>query len=231
MYQYWGDSMKNPSLNIKNSYIKSVNWFALVGGALTLLLTVASMFVPWWQVTVGQTLATIGISPVSLSTNVMGYNLALPIVMVISLMFIALLVSAGIVLIIYSIMPTKPYSKRLLGFAYKKPLGTLIAFIVLMLLVTNTGTILGMMLGSSNLSGADLDVPWLGAKTLTLPSSMTQGTIRGIAISAELEWTFWLAVSVAALCVAARLYHKKFDILTTEDNIKQPSQSDGKSQD
>jgi hypothetical protein len=212
--------MKSPSLNIKNPYAKSINWFALGGGTLTLVLTVASMFVPWWKVTVGQTFATIGISPVSLSTNIMGYNVVLPIVMVISWMFIVLLVSAGIVLIIYSIMPTKPYSKRLLSFAYKKPLGTLIAFIVLMLLVTNTGTIIGMMVGSSNLSGADLDVPWLGAKTLTLPSSMTQGTIRGIAISAELEWTFWLAVSVAALCVAARLYHKKLDILTTEDNIK-----------
>jgi hypothetical protein len=215
--------MKSPSLNIKNPYTRSVNWFALAGGTLTLVLTVASMFVPWWHITIGQTLATIGISPVSLSTNIMGYSVALPIIMVISWIFIALLVSAGIVLIIYSIMPTKPYSKRLLGFAYKKPLGTLIAFIVLMLLVTNIGTILGMMIGSSNLAGADLNVPWLGAKTLALPSSMAQGTIGGIAISTELGWTFWLAVSVAALCVAARLYHKKLDILTTEDNIKQPS--------
>jgi hypothetical protein len=53
---------------------------------------------------------------------------------------------------------------------------------------------------------------------------MTQGAIRGIAISAEFEWTFWLAVAVAALCTASRLYHKKLDRPTTEENIKQPSQ-------
>jgi len=208
---------------IRNLNVKSVNWFALVGGVLTLVLTVASMFAPWWQITLGRTLATVGFSPVSLSTNIIGYSVALPIVQAISWMFIVLLISAGIVLIVYSIMPTKPYSKRLLGFAYKKPLGTLVAFVVLMLLLTNAGTILGMMAGSSNLSGADLNVPWIGAKTLHLPSSMAQGTILGIAISAEIEWTFWLAVTVASLCVAARLYHKKLDRSALDEKIKQPS--------
>ena len=201
--------MKNLGLDIGDLNVKSVNWFALFGGVLTLVLTVASMFVPWWQITVGRTLAKVSFSPVSLSTNVIGYNIAIPIIMTISWMFTVLLVSAGVVLIIYSIMPMKPYSKRLLGFAYKKPLGTLIAFIVLMLLLTNAGTMFGTMPRSSSLSGADLNVPWVGAKTLHLPSSMAQGTILGIAISAEIEWTFWLAVIVAGLCVAARLYHKK----------------------
>jgi hypothetical protein len=214
--------MKSPSLNTKKPHVKSVNWFALVGGALTLILTVASMFVPWWQVTVGQTLATVGISPVNLSTNIMGYNVAIPIIMTISWIFIVLFISAGIILIVYSVIPTKPYSKRLLNFAYKKPLGTLISFVVLMLLITNAGTIIGMMLASYGLSGANLNVPWVGTKTLQLPSSIAQGSIRGIAISAQLEWTFWLAVTVAALCVAARLYHRKLERPTADENIKQP---------
>jgi len=187
-----------------------VNWFALVGGTLTLVLTVASIFVPWWQITVGQTLATVSISPVSLSTIAMGYNVALPIITAIGWMFMVLLISAGIALTVYSIMPTKPYSKRLLGFAYKKPLGTFIGFVILMLLLTNAGTIVGMIAGP-NMAGADLNIPWNGPKTLHLPSSMAQGILLGIAISASLEWTFWLAVIVAALCVAARLYHKKLD--------------------
>ena len=187
-----------------------MNWFALVGGTLTLVLTVASIFVPWWQITVGQTLATVSISPVSLSTIAMGYNVALPIITAIGWMFMVLLISAGIALTVYSIMPTKPYSKRLLGFAYKKPLGTFIGFVILMLLLTNAGTIVGMIAGP-NMAGADLNIPWNGPKTLHLPSSMAQGILLGIAISASLEWTFWLAVIVAALCVAARLYHKKLD--------------------
>jgi len=202
--------LKNLSLNIRNLNLKSVNWFALVGGTLTLVLTIASVFVPWWQITVGQTLATVSISPVSLSTIAMGYNVALPIITAIGWMFMVLLISAGIALIVYSIMPTKPYSKHLLGFAYKKPLGTFIGFVILMLLLTNAGTIFGIIAGP-NMAGADLNIPWNGPKTLHLPSSMAQGILLGIAISASLEWTFWLAVIVAALCVAARLYHKKLD--------------------
>lgn len=210
--------MKRVDLNIKE-----VNWFALVGGALTLVLAVASLFVPWWQVTVGQTLARIGFSPVSLSTNIVGYGVALPIIVAVGWMFMVLLVSAGVVLVVYSIVPSKPYSKRLLGFAYKKPLGTLIAFLVLLVLMTNSGTIFGMLLGSSSLSGADLNVPWTGAKTLQLPSSMAQGVVGGIIVSAEFGWTFWLAVVVGGLCVAARLYHKKLDKPAATEKVTQPS--------
>jgi len=215
--------MKGVSMNIKNLHAKSVNWFALVGGVLTLVLAVASLFVPWWQITVGHTLAKIGLSPVNLSTDIVGYSVALPIIMAISWMFMVMLASAGIVLTVYSIMPARPYSKRLLGFAYQKPLGTLIGFLVLMLLVTNGGTIFGMMVGSSNMSGADLNVPWVGAKTLQLPSSISQGAIHGIAVSTEFGWTFWLAVAVAGLCVAARLYHKKLEKPVTDENVQHPS--------
>jgi hypothetical protein len=152
-----------------------------------------------------------------------GYSVALPIIVAVSWMFMVLLVSAGVVLVVYSIMPSKPYSKRLLGFAYKKPLGTLIAFLVLLVLMTNSGTIFGMMLGSSGLSGADLNVPWTGAKTLQLPSSMAQGVVRGIIVSAEFGWTFWLAVVASGLCVAARLYHKKLDRPAATEKVPQPS--------
>ena len=208
--------MKSLALNLRNLRVNRVNWFALVGGALTIVLAASSLFVPWWQITIGQTLAKVGFSPVNLGTNIVGYSVVLPIVTAIGCMFFLLLVSAGIVLIIYSIIPGRPYSKRLLSYAYKKPLGTLIAFIVLMLFVTNAGIIFGMMAGSSGKSGADLNVPWVGAKTLKLPSSMSQGILRGIAISTEFEWTFWLAVSVGVLCVAARLYDKKLYRPTAE---------------
>ena len=216
--------MKGLNLNIRNLHLKNVNWFALVGGALTLVLAVSSMFVPWWQITIGQTLARIGISPVNLSTNIVGYNVAIPIIEAVGWMFMVMLVSAGIVLVFYSIFPTKPYSKRLLGFAYKKPLATLIAFTVLMLLITNVGTIIGAMIRSSSMSGADLNIPWSGAKTLQLPSSMTQGEINGVAVSAAVEWTFWLAITASALCLGARLYHRKLDRPTTINKGEQLSQ-------
>jgi len=215
--------MKGLEFNIKNLHLKKVNWFALVGGALTLVLAVSSLFVPWWQITIGQTLAKIGISPVNLSTNIVGYSVAIPVIAAIGWMFMIMLVSAGIVLVFYSIFPTKPYSKRLLGFAYKKPLATVIAFTVLMLVITNVGTIFGAMISSSSMSGADLNIPWSGTKTLELPSSMAQGMLGGITVTAAVEWTFWLAVTAAALCLAARLYHRKLDRPAVLDNLTQPS--------
>jgi len=216
--------MKGLSFDTKTMQLNKVNWFALIGGTLTLVLAVCSLFVPWWKVTVGQTLGTVSFSPVKMSLGIFGYDVAVPIITAISWMLMALLISAGVVLVVYSIAPSKPYSKPLLSFAYKKPLGIVIAFIVLMLLVTNAGSILGTTAGSSNMKGADLNVPWTGSKTLQLPSSMAQGAIRGIAISTEFEWTFWLAITVAALCVASRLYHKKLDRTITDESIKQPLQ-------
>jgi hypothetical protein len=203
--------MKGTSLNIRDLHLRDVNWFALAGGALTILLAAASLYVPWWQLTVGQTLAKISFSPVNLSTTAMGYSIAVPIIMAVGWMFMLMLLSAGIVLAVYSIMPLMPYSRLLLSFAYKKPLATIIAFLVFLLLVTNSGAIISMIIGSSRMSGADLSLPWSGAKTLQLPSSMTQGTIQGVNVSTELGWTFWLAITVAGLCIAARIYHVRLE--------------------
>lgn len=208
--------MSGRILNVKNRRLKEVNWFALAAGPLTLTLAVASLSVPWWQLTVGQTLVKIGFSPVSLSTNILGYNVALPIINALNWMFMALLLSAGTVLAVYSVKPLMPYSKRLLGFAYKKPLATLISFLVFLLLVTNSGAILGLIMTGSNMSGADLNVPLTGERTLKLPSSVSQGTISGISVSTDFEWTFWLAVTVAGLCIAARLYHRKLEKSITQ---------------
>jgi hypothetical protein len=30
-------------------------------------------------------------------------------------------------------------------------------------------------------------------------------------VSAQLGWTFWLAVAVAPLCISARIYHRKLE--------------------
>jgi hypothetical protein len=208
--------MKGASLNMKNLNFRDVNWFALVGGALTLVLAVTSLSVPWWQLTVGQTLAKIGFSPVNLSMDIMGYSVALPIITAINWMFMVLLVFAGTVLAVYSFMPLMPYSKRLLTFAYKKPLATLIGFLIILLLITNSGAIVGLIIGGSKTSGADLNVPWSGAKTLQLPSSISQGVVSGVYVSAEVGWTFWLAVTVAGLCIAARIYHRKLERSTSQ---------------
>ena len=102
---------------------------------------------------------------------------------------------------IYSIKPTQSYSKRLLGFGYRKPLYSLLFFV--------TGLIVITVLVKSMFS---LDVPLLGSSQTTLPQSMTQGTTVSVFMSAAFMWPFWLAAMAAGLCIAARFYHAKITV-------------------
>ena len=205
------------NLWLKSLRLRSVNWFALAGGVLTLVLAFASFFMPWWQITVGQTLATVRFSPASLSPTIIGYDMGIPMIAVMTWIIIMLLILAGVTLVIYSVFTMKPYSKSLLCFAYKKPVQTLVGFVLLMLLLTNIGTILGIFWGPSMSTGMDLNLPWNGYKMIKLPDSFAQGMVAGISVSAQVGWTFWLAVADAGLSICARVYHRKIEHLSHLD--------------
>jgi hypothetical protein len=181
-----------------------INWFGLVGGVLTLVLAVASLSIPWWQITVGVNLATIELSPVRLGVILLGVSLTFPIIVAINVIFLLLLVAAGIALIIYSVVPARPYSKHLMGFAYKKPLGIFISFAILVFLLTNVGSIISAISRVGGLGSFDL--PLSGAKTIVYSA---QSATISVPISTSLQWTFWLAMVIAILCVAARIYHRR----------------------
>ena len=57
-------------------------------------------------------------------------------------------------------------------------------------------------------SVAGFDVPLIGAKTIQLPNN-AEGINISVGVVAAFEWPFFLAIFVAGLCVAARLYHRK----------------------
>jgi predicted permease len=101
-------------------------------------------------------------------------------------------------MLIYSIKPEETYSKRLLGFGYAKPLFSVVLFVVVLIALQQ---IIKLMV--------NLDIPVLGSATSVLPQSTTYGTTVTVLMSADLQWPFYLAVVAAALCLAARLYHKK----------------------
>ncbi len=102
-------------------------------------------------------------------------------------------------MLIYSLMATKPYSKRLLGFAYKKPLYAVIFFVVELILLS----VLVKLIAGFNLS-------LFGPSILQLPSNIApSGVSISVSVLGAFEWPFYLAVVAAGLCVAARLYHRK----------------------
>src|SRR4030066_1845962 len=178
--------------------IAKINWFGLSGGAITIVVIIVSLFYPWWQLTVGDDFLKANASPVNTNFGFLGTSFTIPLIWALNIVSLLSLTASSIVMLIYSFIPTKPYSKHLLGFAYKKPLFTVLFFVVGLLIITLLfGTILS------------INVPLMGSTTITLPTVITSGVTISFPVSAEFQWPFWLAAVAAGLCLAARLYHKR----------------------
>ena len=175
-----------------------INWFGLVGSITVFVLIIISMFVPWWQLTVGDDIVTANVSPLNTNFNFIGDLFTIPLIIALNIASIISLSAGGIVMLIYSVKPEKSYSKRLLGFAYKKPLYSVLLFVISLLLIT--------ILVKSLFS---LDFPLSGSLTSTLPTDMTQGITLSVLMTAGFQWPFILATVAAGFCIAARVYHKK----------------------
>jgi NADH:ubiquinone oxidoreductase subunit 6 (subunit J) len=178
--------------------LPKLNWFGIAGGITIILLIAISLFVPWWQLTVGDSLIAANVSPLYTNFELIGNSFTIPLLWAINLASILYLTAGGIVMLIYSIKPTKSYSKRLLGFSYRKPLYFVVFFVIGLVALT---LIIQTMF--------NLSVSLMGSNEIALPSNMTQGVNISVLVSAGFLWPFWLAVVSAGLCVAARLYHKR----------------------
>lgn len=181
-----------------NSILTKFNWFGLVGGATTILVIVVSLVYPWWQLTVGDDLMTINASPVNMNLGYLDTSFTIPFIWALNIVSILILLASGIAMLIYSIIPRKSYSKHLLDFGYKKPLFTVLFFVI--------GLVVAMIILQVDLS---INVPLMGSTTSTLPIPLVSGITLSLLLTAAFQWSFWLAVVAAALCIAARLYHRK----------------------
>jgi hypothetical protein len=179
---------------------RQINHIALVAGILTLVLIAISVFVPWWQLSVGEpAMATVNVSPVNFNFALFGNILTIPLIYALNIASLLTLAAGGIIMLAYSLYPTKSYSKQLLGFGYKKPLYAVILFAI---------ALLGMYFSVRYLAG--MDFPLNGSGTMGIPKAIADISVNvSVPVSAYLGWPFYLAIVVAALCIAARIYHRK----------------------
>ena len=178
--------------------VKKINWFGLFGGILVLVVLVVSIYYPWWQLIVGENLLKVNASPVNTNFGLLGTQFTIPIIWALNVASILTLLSSGIVMLIYSVMPIKSYSKDLLSFAYRKPLYAVVFSLV--------GLLIAMLAAKAAFG---INIPLTGTSTIILPSSFTMGINISILISTAFQWPFWLAIVAAGLCIAARIYHMK----------------------
>jgi hypothetical protein len=180
------------------SILTKFNWFALAGGVTTILVIAVSLVYPWWQLTVGDDLMTVKASPVNMNLGFLDTSFTIPFIWALNMVSILSLLASGIAMLIYSIIPRKSYSKHLLGFGYKKPLYTVLFFVI--------GLVVTTVICQAVLS---LNIPLMGSTTSTLPIPFVSGITLTVLLSAGFQWSFWLAIVAAGLCIAARLYHGK----------------------
>jgi hypothetical protein len=182
-----------------------INIVALVAGVLSLVLVALSWFVPWWQITIGnpgpQAIATVNFSPVNFNFAFFHTMLTVPIIWALNIASLLTLLAGGIALVAYAVMPTKSYSKQILGFGYKKPLYALILFIIELVVLYFSATMI-----------SGISFPIMGSGVLSLPASLAPGGISiSVAVSTAFGWTFFFAIAVVVMCVAARFYHRKIE--------------------
>src|SRR5208283_2091255 len=178
---------------------RKINLLGIAGGIAALILAAVSLFVPWWQLSIGNGFAKLNISPLNINVNLPGYSgITVPLIWAITMACTLSLIDSGIIMLIYSASPLKPYAKRLLGFAYKTPLLLVVIFTVLLFIVTFVAQ-----------KAVGLYIPLMGSSNLQAPQSLTSNAIISAAVSATFLWAYWFAIVTAGLCVAARIYHRK----------------------
>ena len=141
--------------------IKQINWFALVGGILILTLLLVSFYFPWWQLVIGDNLFKVNVSPVNTNVGVLGSQFTVPLIWAMNIASILTFLASGIIMLIYAVKPTRPYSQDLLSFGYRKPLYAVIFCVV------------GLLIAVYVVQAAvGISVPLVGAGTIVLPSSL-----------------------------------------------------------
>ena len=82
---------------------RKMNWFGIAGGSSIFLLIAASLFVPWWQVTVGSVgkpFVDFGASPLNMNVSFLGQTFTFPLIMAINISVIISLLAGGITILI-----------------------------------------------------------------------------------------------------------------------------------
>lgn len=190
----------------------SRNWLGAVAGALMVVLPFLG---PWWVGRAGAGAFEVSFSPFDVSINLLGNPIHSNIVDLFLLAAKIAMILGGVFLILGSIFAKRWWSKRLVRFGLMKPFWSVVGIVALLVLgALIANYVLPTLLSNLVAGGAtgvtiDLNIPYVVG---TSNSTIRIGDMATITapISFSLTWVFWFAVAVAALAIAARVYHRRF---------------------
>ncbi|MCL2691615.1 MAG: hypothetical protein FWE56_05090 [Candidatus Bathyarchaeota archaeon] len=179
-------------------HLSQINWFGVAGGILTLIVIVASIYYPWWHLIIGKDTVKINVSPMNTNFGLLGTHFTIPLIYALNIGSILTFLCSGIIMLIYSLAPTKSYAKDLLDFSWKKPLYSVITSTLCLTLIVLVARAIFKM-----------HIPLIGTSIINLPSEFTEGVNISVIATAAFQWPLYLALTAAILCIIARIYHKK----------------------
>jgi hypothetical protein len=192
---------------------RTINWFALAAGITTLIVLVISLYIPWWQLTIGNNFFNIYTSPINTNFGLYGSQFTIPLIWAWNLSNILLFTAGGIIMLLYAFIPTKPYSKELIGFSWKKPLYALVSFVVGLVIINVAAGYLGAsfpLMGSANIN-------------FSFPSFIPISATINTPVTTAFLLPFWLAIVAVVFCVGARIYHGKLNPKTKQAHAATPT--------
>jgi hypothetical protein len=80
---------------------RRINWFAFAAGIITLTVLVVSLFIPWWQLTVGDNLMRVNASPVNTNFGLFGAQFTIPLIWALNLVSVLTFTASGLVMLLY----------------------------------------------------------------------------------------------------------------------------------
>jgi len=184
-----------------------VNWFGLVAGVLMLLLPFLG---PWWRATVGTGAMEVALSPFDYSISLLGQPISSTLVGYFLLAAKLSVIIGGVLMIAGSVGAKRWWGRRLVRFGAMKVFWMVIGLIALLLLGAFflESILPNLMSGMVEGGTMQFNVPYVeGVATSTI--QMGDAATITAPITASLTEIFWVAILVAALGIAARIYHRR----------------------
>jgi hypothetical protein len=186
--------------------LKNVNWVGLLSGVLLVAIIPLSLYTPWWQLRIGD-FGYANFSLLNTNFNFLGITFLIPLLTAINISCLLLLSISAALMIAFSVNPTREYSKQLFFWSYKKPLVILIIFIGGIVALSQL-----VSLVANQYAQIDLTLPIIGTSVIQVPSELL-GELSGvqidITVSGAFQWTFYLAIATAVLCIITRIFYNK----------------------
>lgn len=185
---------------------KTVHPIGLISGLFLIIAILLSFHTPWWQLRVGD-LGSVDFSLLTTNMILFGQTFTIPLLMAINISGFLLLSISAIVMMLYSVNPTKDYAKSLLSWSYKQPIIILIGFVGGIVALTQILPIL-----VEPFIPTDMALPIIGTSIIQVPSEILgggSGVQIGIALTAGFQWTFYLTLAAMVMCIATRILYSR----------------------